>query len=714
MDYYFPNNKKNSSRFTLIFFIILICLNFHIIYVKAEENRVIKVGYPIVEGFTELDNGTYSGYAFEYLFEISKYTGWQYEFVEMSLRDALNKLQSGEIDIVAGMIKNEKSLELFDFPELNSGYTYSLLATLESNINISRSDYSTLNGITVGYFDKASEKLSKIQEFFEKNDINNVTYKSYPSNDSNALINALNNKEVDAIITGDLLLNNGLKSLAKFDSSPYYFATTKGNTEIVTELNKAISQINEYTPGFVVNLYYKYFDNKTDTSIIFTKEEQEYLSNISTLKAIYIDDFKPLQYYDESTKEGKGIILDIGTLISEKLGVSLELIKADTYTEAYKLIQDNKDYFVLGVPIYYESSNINNIIFTKSYLDLDIVRVYSKKAPSNKEDQILALPHGYGYPYLNAGYKIKYYDTMEDCLAAVEKNEASFTYGNYYTISSYIADNYFSNLSVVPDSNFTQISCAVSADVDKTLFNILNKVIASISDEDVKSFIYNNSTAFEPSVSFKSFFLSNLALCLTLILIILFIIALLISIIIRLKFKDLKRKKNLLLSKSQIDQLSGLYNRNTCEELVSNYLDTRNLSLYYSFIIMDIDYFKQVNDKFGHQAGDILLKEFSQLLKEFFSKKDIICRWGGDEFIIFIKDINENNLNIVNEKLQKLCQIMNKKIEYNGDTQKISISVGSVITNQINAFDKLYHKADEALYEVKRNGRNGFKIREDF
>ena len=712
---HFYNNKKKLNRLILLLGIILIFLNFHSKYVKAEENRVIKVGYPIVEGFTEVENGIYSGYAFEYLFEIAKYTGWQYEFIEMSLSDALSKLQSGEIDIVGGMLKNEKSSEIFSFPELNSGYTYSILATLESNTNISRSDYSTLNGITVGYFDKAEEKLSKLKEFFESNNINNVTYKAYPSSDSKALVNALNNKEVDAIISGDLISNSNLKFLAKFNSCPYYFATTKGNDEIVNELNKAIRHINEYTPSFTSDLYYKYFNNKTDTSIILTQEEQEYLSNITSLKTIIIDDFKPVQYYDKFTKEPKGIIMDISNLISEKLGIPLEIIKADSYEDAYKLIQEHNDYIAIGVPVNYYTSKINNLIFTKSYIDLDIVKVYSKKSPANQEDQILALPYGYGYGDLNMGYKIKYYDTIQDCLKAVEKNEASLTYGNYYTISSYISDDYFSNLSVVPDSHSIPSSCALSANVDKTFFNILNKAISSISDNDIKTIIYNNSTNFKStSVSFRNFFLSNLALCLTLIAIILVIIASLIAIIVRIRFKALKTMKNILLSKSQTDQLTGLYNRATCEELVTNYLNIKKSSLYCCFIITDIDYFKQINDKFGHQTGDDLLKEFSQVLRECFSNTDILCRWGGDEFIIFIKDINESNVYIIDENLKKLCQLMNKEIEFIDDSQKISISAGAIITNQVNDFNKLYHKADEALYEVKRNGRNGFKIKEYF
>ena len=115
--------------------------------------------------------------------------------------------------------------------------------------------------------------------------------------------------------------------MTKYNSSNYYFATTKGNTEIIEELNKSINNINEDNPKFTQELYVKYFEDKKDTSIILTEEEKEYLSNMDTLKVVYVDNFKPLQYYDETDREAKGIIIDIVKLIAEKLGISLELIK---------------------------------------------------------------------------------------------------------------------------------------------------------------------------------------------------------------------------------------------------------------------------------------------------------------------------------------------------------------------------------------------------
>ena len=141
---------KKFNKNVFIFFIVIICIITQTKFARAEEDNVIKVGYPIVKGFTEIKNGVYSGYAYEYLSEIVKYTGWEYEFVEMSLADSLEALKDGEVDIVAGMFKNDETMKIYDFPDYDMGDTYETLSTLRDNKSISRLDYKTVDGINVG------------------------------------------------------------------------------------------------------------------------------------------------------------------------------------------------------------------------------------------------------------------------------------------------------------------------------------------------------------------------------------------------------------------------------------------------------------------------------------------------------------------------------------------------------------------------------------
>ncbi|MFR4980219.1 MAG: diguanylate cyclase domain-containing protein [Clostridium neonatale] len=711
MNYTILKNIRKFNKIILIFGILLICFSIQTKSIQAEENNVIKVGYPIVEGFTEIKDGVYSGYAYEYLREIAKYTGWEYEFVEMSLNDAMNELKNGNIDIVAGMLKNDQSITIYDFPEYDSGYTYTTLSILKDNENISQSNFETLNGLKVGYFETSKVRLNNFIKFCENNSITNIDLIPYPFQTGKELSEALESKEVDAIIDGDLLTNKNEKVVVKFGAIPYYFATTKGNTKITQQLNHVLFKIKESDPAFNQKLYNKYFQINKEHFFILTEEEQSYINNMAPLKAIYIDNYNPLQYYDINTKKPAGIFIDVMNLITQKSGLRFELVRVKSYEEAYELIKAKKADLIIGAPSIYPIADENEFTLTKSYLKFDMVEVVRKNKNNQQNNpKIIALPIGGAYYNINNDYEINLYDTFEECLTAVEKGIADLTCGNNHSVSNYLAAGYYPNLTVISNDFKTEVSIGLAKPTNNNLLSIINKAIYSLSEEEIKDIIYLNTINIKHSVTLKQFFFDNLALCIAVIILFLSLISIITYLLVRIKFKNLVLSKELLLKKSQTDPLTGLYNRDAFEQSVINYLNTKNPILYGAFIIIDIDYFKQINDSLGHKVGDDLLKDFSQLLKEFFSLEDILCRWGGDEFIVFMKDIEENNLQIVNQKLHQLCQLMNKDISYNGCSKKISLSIGSTVIKQNLDFNEIYQQADTLLYEVKRNGRNGFKV----
>ena len=250
-----------------------------------------------------------------------------------------------------------------------------------------------------------------------------------------------------------------------------------------------------------------------------------------------------------------------------------------------------------------------------------------------------------------------------------------------------------------------------SKSVDKNLFSIFNKIIYSIPYNEIEDIVYKNTMNINHKLTLKQFFFENTILCTIIILIVLTAINIIIYIIVKLRFDKIKKSKDVLFRKTQTDCLTGIYNREACKTEINNYLDTKDLSLYGVFIIIDIDYFKQVNDNLGHKIGDDVLIEFSKLLEQSFRDEDIVCRMGGDEFIVFMKDITESNLDKIDEKLGNLCTLMNKEVTYNGKSQKISISIGAVALKKDIDFEKLYQIADEMLYKTKSNGKNGFSIK---
>ena len=126
--------------------------------------------------------------------------------------------------------------------------------------------------------------------------------------------------------------------------------------------------------------------------------------------------------------------------------------------------------------------------------------------------------------------------------------------------------------------------------------------------------------------------------------------------------------------------------------------------------MLDLDYFKQINDTFGHQTGDRVLCDVAEKLRLSLRSNDLIGRLGGDEFIVFVRGAdNEDGFRRCAEKLNS---VLMKKYEENGKEVSISASIGIAVAEQGTDFNELYKRADIALYEVKRCGRNGYRLAE--
>lgn len=157
------------------------------------------------------------------------------------------------------------------------------------------------------------------------------------------------------------------------------------------------------------------------------------------------------------------------------------------------------------------------------------------------------------------------------------------------------------------------------------------------------------------------------------------------------------------------DPLTGVYNRKTGERGIKKVL---KLKTSYLFLLMDIDGFKEVNDNYGHQEGDQILKYVVNLLQKSFRATDIIFRLGGDEFIIFVYPCE--NLNIMKSKLDWINNEYQKMIAQYYVKSHSSLSFGGVYSNTFseNEFEKIYHISDEMLYKEKEKGGKGYLIKQ--
>jgi len=163
---------------------------------------------------------------------------------------------------------------------------------------------------------------------------------------------------------------------------------------------------------------------------------------------------------------------------------------------------------------------------------------------------------------------------------------------------------------------------------------------------------------------------------------------------------------------SVLDGLTGLYNRRQFElGLEQEFNRTKRHPADFSLAILDIDFFKKVNDTYGHQYGDYVLKTVSELMKASFRKTDMLYRYGGEELIMMMPETNIEGALIPVQRLRR--SIEEYDFDYNGVKAKVTASIGLTMNFQeFKTSAEMLKSADEALYKAKESGRNRVIVHE--
>ena len=185
----------------------------------------------------------------------------------------------------------------------------------------------------------------------------------------------------------------------------------------------------------------------------------------------------------------------------------------------------------------------------------------------------------------------------------------------------------------------------------------------------------------------------------------LLICALISGMVLLLVHLAMRRYQRYIATLATTDVLTGLPNRRGFNLLASQALQEaqRNQSPL-SALLIDLDHFKQLNDTHGHLAGDEVLRGFAQSLQSNLRQSDIICRWGGEEFILLLKDTGSSTARLLAEKIREQSEASN--FPFNGVNLRVSTSIGIAELHDEDTLDRLIARADRALYRAKQSGRN--------
>ncbi|MEP3047439.1 MAG: GGDEF domain-containing protein [Roseibium sp.] len=221
----------------------------------------------------------------------------------------------------------------------------------------------------------------------------------------------------------------------------------------------------------------------------------------------------------------------------------------------------------------------------------------------------------------------------------------------------------------------------------------------TLSGQKVGTFeLYIDASAYKKALE-KTFQKVSLYLVLGTVLVLLVPIAAFVR-----RTQQLMQNDKRLLELTRFDQLTGVFNRNSISQHLSAVFDSPQEQNSVGILFIDIDYFKQVNDQYGHATGDKLLQHIARILKASVrSKNDIVGRYGGDEFIIICPDISLKDFRKFYGRIME-----GAKTPYHNDTSSHapSLSIGAFLTSPEDNQKTALHRADLAVYAAKHRGRN--------
>lgn len=800
------------------------CLGLAASDIHAEEDQVIKVGYPIQEGLTDIDeNGNLSGYTYEYIQEMALYNGWQVEFVQAegsideSLITLMDMLEKGEIDLMGGMSYSAAMDDIYDYSSRSYGIAYTTLVILNNKTFIV--DSTQMQHVRIAVHKNANMRLRELNEFCEMNLIE-PEYFYYDSTE--AMLNALTSGEAEAMLSTSAEKVDGVRTVAKFAPKPFYFITTSGNSSLIQEINLALQNIEQTNPYFMSEMESKYFSHGHD-ELILNDDELAFIEQGNVFKAGVLTNQPPFQY--EANGELKGIAVDVLKAIAEKTGLNIELIAVSTPGQLDQMMADKEIDISLAMTYDYDLAEELRIQMTNPYLEAQYIMMMNDTTNTDDlRDKTLALTKTVEYSRIETS-STKWYDTIEECVKAVNNGEADYMFGDNYMVQYFINQPQFSNVYLIPQTyDVRRICFGVVRQPNHHLLNIMNKAVMAFPDEEMQTIIFLNTT-YDNDYNVKDlinkypltfiFMISSVSAVI--------ILALLWGLRTKIKmsnkiqldlkkhlqvyelssdhffeydyasdilmisrkgaggesvesftkhgemsetdkrgqfyeqvffkllkegkdtshdllcpmengdlhwyrfiFKtvcddlgnpadcigkisdidDEKKEKERLEKQAQLDSLTGVYNAAASRMQIIEELNRLAADQHDGLMLIDIDDFKHINDSYGHLNGDKVLCNLAQLLKNNFdAQRCLIGRPGGDEFVVYVRDTNREELGQLCEKLLACVADM-----VNDDEIHVSVSIGAAIASAGDRFETIYQRSDEAMYNSKRNGRNCYEI----
>ena len=509
------SRKKSVILFAYIFVILGIWMMLSVHCQAAETNndekqpQTIRVG-SFEDTFNYVDkNGVRRGYGYELMQALSGYTGWKFEYVKCDWSNCFDKLENGEIDIMGDISYTDERAQKMLFSDEPMGEEKYILYADLSHTDIETSDFKAMDGKRVGVL-MGTEPEIMLREWENKNGIH--TKHVNVKNDDD-VEKKLANHEIDCFVSLEesTWSEQGISSVTTIGKSGIYFAINKERSDIKTELDYAMRQLEQDSPFFKTDLYKKYFTLDYKQSL--TSKEKSWVEEHGGIKIGFLNNDQAIFSMDEETGKLTGMLAEYISYAKDCLGnqkLEFNIREYDDYNEMLQALQNHE------IDMIFYASRNPDLAEKKGYTLTNTAWTYSLMAVTDekyfnedksytvavpKEQEALKQHIAFNYPR----WKLVDYDSFADAADMVMNEKADcFLMGTSQALK-YDNERDFKSVPLTK----TMETCFAVRDGEGILLSILNKTLKDMpSDMLTSALAIYDSTA--DKVTFYDFVKDNM------------------------------------------------------------------------------------------------------------------------------------------------------------------------------------------------------------
>jgi len=477
---------------------VLLMLFVGIILLPVSAKMVTVGFYPDGNYMYKTPDGQYRGYNIEYLYELSKYNGWTYRFIEFpSLQENIDALNSGEVDILPAYLYTPKGAAKYLMSEKGMGTIYTTLLVRNGDTQYSFGDIESFQDMRVGII-KGSVEGERFKNWAKGK---NLTIRTVDVPSLENVFILLRDKKIDGAAVTYQGPVNGCRVVAEFYPTTMYFALPLDRQDLKRELDDAMDKMTVTNPQFEFNLGQQYLSLTQNDVPVFSALETAYVTNATTARVVVLADDAPFSFVDAKGNI-KGIIPDLFSRIHDLSGLNFRFITVSSQQQAIALVKEKNAEII--APIIDDSAlaSSRGVYLTNPFLHMTVARVSLNK--DNGGTHIIALPEGdvsSAYNKKQIGGQVILYPSVGACFNALRKGEVGVIYCPMTGANVWLSNHHAGEYLLTSMSSYSyDVSIGVRSTTPTELFSIINTCIRYTDSSILDEMTTKNSLVQERSI----------------------------------------------------------------------------------------------------------------------------------------------------------------------------------------------------------------------